>query len=69
MSLEEIYIRLMNQYLLLEDVIENERKFEILLDLINFCEENPRATIEEYREFKDLVLEHSPFPREKARCH
>lgn len=67
-QLEEIYIRLMTSYMTLEDAPENERKFDILLDLINFCEDFPLATIEEYREFKTLCVEHGPFPRPAARC-
>lgn len=66
--LEEIYIRLMASYMTLEDVPENERKFDILLDLINFCEEQPNASLAEYREFKDLAMEHGPFERPPVRC-
>lgn len=68
MSLEEIYIRLMNQYLSLDDNPANAFKFLILLDLIAFCEENPTATIEDYREFKALILADGPLPRPDARC-
>lgn len=66
--LEEIYIRLMTSYMTLEDSSENESKFGMLLDLINFCEEYPTASLEEYREFKDLVLKHGPFDRPAAVC-
>lgn len=66
--LEEIYIRLMASYMTLEDVPENEKKFDQLLDLINFCEDFPGASIEEYREYKDLVLQHGPFERPPVRC-
>ena len=67
-EIESVYRRLMNQYMTLDDVLENETKFEILLDLINYCEENPTASLAEYREFKGLVMEHGPFPRPDARC-
>ena len=65
--IELIYIRLMNQYLALDDVADNDLKFAILLDLINFCEDCPHATVDEYREFKDLILTDGPLPRLDAR--
>lgn len=66
--LEEIYIRLMTSYMTLDDVVENEVKFEKLLDLINFCEDFPESSLEQYREFKDLVMQHGPFTLPAAVC-
>ena len=65
--LDEIYLRLKTSYMTLEDIPANEAKFGILLDLINYCEDQPGSSLEDYREFKALAMEHGPFPRDEAR--
>lgn len=67
-DIEDIYIRLMTRYETLIDDPSNERLFAILLDLINFCEDFPTASLAEYREFKELAMEHGPFERPPVRC-
>ncbi len=60
----KVYDGLCARFLSMEDTADNQHRFEVLLDLINFWEDNPDSSLEEYREYKDLVFVHglSPWP-------
>lgn len=66
-DLQQIYSQLVSRFFSLPDTPDNAVAFLVILDLISFIEENPEATLDDYRELKDFLTKNGPFPRPDAR--